>query len=80
MGDIGVLVSQVANDPLIPKKDNIFVVPSISATVWSPEDVWNTGIVGTYSSSLYGLAVERWVQCSLASAIGAQLSAPYSGT
>lgn len=53
------LVGQVANNSLIPKKNNLFVVPSISATVWTPEEVWNTGIVGTYSSSLYGLAVER---------------------
>ena len=61
MGDIGMLIGQVANNPLIPKKSNLFIVPSISATVWTPEDVWNTGIVGTYSNSLYGLAVERWV-------------------
>jgi hypothetical protein len=61
MGDIGMLVGQLANDSLIPQKNNLFVVPSISAAVWTPEDIWNTGIVGTYSSSLYGLAVERWV-------------------
>ena len=36
MGDIGMLVDQVANDSLIPKKNNLFVVPSISATVWTP--------------------------------------------
>jgi hypothetical protein len=61
MGDIGTLVSQVASDSLIIKKDNLFIVPSISASVWTPEQIWNTGIVGTYTSSLYGLAVERSV-------------------
>lgn len=59
MGDIGTLVNQVASDSLIVKKDDLFIVPSISASVWTPEQVWNTGIVGTYTSSLYGLAVER---------------------
>jgi hypothetical protein len=65
MGEIGMLVDQVANDSLILKKNNLFIVPSISATVWTPEDVWNTGLVGAYSSSLYGLAVERWVSMTL---------------
>ncbi|KAF8486953.1 hypothetical protein DFH94DRAFT_621281 [Russula ochroleuca] len=70
MGDIGMLVGQVANNSLIPKKNNLFVVPSISATVWTPEEVWNTGIVGTYSSSLYGLAVERYLSNNCAARYG----------
>jgi hypothetical protein len=61
MGDIGTLVDQVASDTHVIKKDNLFIIPSISASVWTPEQVWNTGIVGTYMSSLYGLAVERCV-------------------
>ncbi|KAN0136518.1 hypothetical protein V8E53_005565 [Lactarius tabidus] len=60
MNDVGTLVNQVASDSLIPLKDNLFIIPSISASVWTPEDVWNTGIVQTYSNSLYGLAVERY--------------------
>ena len=59
MGDIGTLVDQVAWDTLVVKKDNLFIIPSISASVWTPEQVWNTGIVRTYMSSLYGLAIER---------------------
>ena len=67
MGDIGLLVNQVAVDPVITRKNGLFIIPSISATVWTPEDVWNTGIVSTYTDSLYGLAVERYVSidCSL---------------
>ncbi|KAH8977188.1 hypothetical protein EDB86DRAFT_3007728 [Lactarius hatsudake] len=60
MGDIGTLVNQVASDSLIPVKDNLFLIPSISATVWTPEEVWNTGIVQNYTNSLFGLAVERY--------------------
>jgi hypothetical protein len=61
MGDIGLLVNQVSADPGITRKNDIFIIPSITSTVWRPEDVWNTGIVSTYASSLYGLAVERCV-------------------
>jgi hypothetical protein len=60
MGDIGLLVNQVAANPLITRKNDLFVIPSIS-TIWTPEDVWNTGIVSTYGNSLYGLGVERYV-------------------
>jgi hypothetical protein len=74
MGDIGTLVSQVASDSLIVKKDNLFIVPSISASVWTPEQIWNTGIVGTYTSSLYGLAVERFVYILLS----LRLSCPHT--
>jgi hypothetical protein len=61
MSDIGTLVDQVASDTLVVKKDNLFIIPSISAsvTVWTPEQVWNMGNVGTYMNSLYGLAIER---------------------
>lgn len=59
MNDIGTLVDQVASDSLISVKNDIFIVPSISATVWTPDEVWNTGIVQKYTNSLYGLAVER---------------------
>lgn len=61
MDDIGLLVNQVAADPLVTKKDGLFIIPSITATVWTPEDVWNTGIVSTYTNDLYALAVERFV-------------------
>lgn len=57
-GEVGTLVQQIANDPLIPQKNNLLIVPSVQAT-WTPESVWNTGIVSSYSSSIYGLAVER---------------------
>jgi hypothetical protein len=53
-------VQQIANDQSIPTKNNMLLIPSIQVT-WTPESVWNTGIVGTYSSSLYGLTVERFV-------------------
>jgi hypothetical protein len=62
MSDIGLLVSQVAAEQSIMKKNDLFVIPSISSSVWLPDDVWSTGIVGTYSSSLHALALEQCVQ------------------
>src|SRR6266702_4817501 len=57
-GEVGTLIQQIANDPLIPKKDNMLIVPSVQVT-WTPESVLNTGIVSSYSSSILSLAVER---------------------
>jgi len=78
MGDIGLLVNQVAADPMITRKNGLFIIPSISATVWTPEDVWNTGIVSTYTDSLYGLAVERYVSIYL-SPVDDKLIVPHLG-
>ncbi len=58
LGEVGTLIQQIANDPLIPKKDNMLIIPSVQTT-WTPESVWDTGIVSSYSSSILSLAVER---------------------
>ncbi|KAH9177916.1 hypothetical protein EDB89DRAFT_1292020 [Lactarius sanguifluus] len=58
-GEVGTLIQQIANDPLIPKKDNMLIVPSVQA-LWTPESIWDTGIVSSYSSSILSLAVERY--------------------
>jgi hypothetical protein len=54
-------VQQISNDSSIPNKNNLLIVPSVQI-LWTPEMVWNTGIVGSYNSSIYGLAVERFVE------------------
>ncbi|KAI6122360.1 glycoside hydrolase family 79 protein [Pisolithus croceorrhizus] len=57
-GEFGILVDAVDSDNSIPVKSNL-VVPSVSGT-WTPEDVFNTGIVNSYDSSLGYLAVEHY--------------------
>jgi len=42
------------------RKNDLLIVPSISGA-WSPESVWNTGIIPSYSNSLHALAVEQCV-------------------
>ncbi|KAI0289638.1 hypothetical protein BC826DRAFT_914159 [Russula brevipes] len=74
MSDIGLLVSQVAAEPAIMKKNDLFVIPSISSSVWLPEDVWNTGIVGTYSSSVHALALEYYPSNNCAARSGTGLA------
>ncbi|KAH7922605.1 glycoside hydrolase family 79 protein [Leucogyrophana mollusca] len=57
-GEFGVVVEAIAKDTSIPVRDNL-VAPSVSGT-WSPEMVWNTGFISSYSSSLGYLAVEHY--------------------
>ncbi|KAG2129513.1 glycoside hydrolase family 79 protein [Suillus bovinus] len=57
-GEFGTVVSAINNDGNIPVKNNL-IVPSITGQ-WTPESVWNTGLVETYSSSLGALAVEHY--------------------
>ncbi|KIJ62902.1 glycoside hydrolase family 79 protein [Hydnomerulius pinastri MD-312] len=57
-GEFGVLVNAISADTSIPVKNNL-VAPSVSGT-WSPEDVFNTGLVPAYTSSLGFLSVEHY--------------------
>lgn len=49
----------MAGDAHITNQD-LLIGPNI-ANQWTPEQVWNTGFVETYSSNLAFLAVERCV-------------------
>ncbi|KAH7884820.1 glycoside hydrolase family 79 protein [Phlebopus sp. FC_14] len=57
-GEFGVAVDAINADSSIPVKNNL-IAPSVSGT-WTPEDVFNTGLVPSYSSSLAFLAVEHY--------------------
>ncbi|THH18225.1 hypothetical protein EW146_g2708 [Bondarzewia mesenterica] len=59
-GEMAVLIDQIASDGSIPNRNNILLSPSIAEGTWSPEEVWNTGLATTFSSSLYSLSVERY--------------------
>ncbi|KAG1853924.1 glycoside hydrolase family 79 protein [Suillus subalutaceus] len=56
--DFGIVATAVNNDGSIPVKNNL-VAPSITGQ-WTPESVWDTSLVPTYSSSLGALAVEHY--------------------
>lgn len=57
-GEFGNLVQAIANDTSIPNK-GILIGPNVNTGEWTPEMVWNTGFVDSYSSSLGYLAVEQ---------------------
>jgi hypothetical protein len=58
-GEIGLLIQALQDDASsIPVRNNL-IAPSVSGT-WTPEDVWNTGFLNSYSTSLGYLAVEQY--------------------
>lgn len=66
LGEVEVVIEKMGADSLIPVKNNL-IVPSVSGT-WSPESVWNTGIVSICGESLIGLAVEHYPDNNCAAA------------
>ncbi|KAG2361075.1 glycoside hydrolase family 79 protein [Suillus spraguei] len=69
--EFGVVVDAINNDGNIPVKNNL-VAPSITGR-WTPESVWNTSLVQTYSSSLGALAVEHYPTNNCYAGIGSSV-------
>ena len=40
-------------------KQNLLIGPSVNTGPWTPEMVWDTGFVSTYSANLAYLSVEQ---------------------
>jgi hypothetical protein len=57
-GDFAILVNAVNADANIPIKNNL-IAPSVSGT-WTPEEVWDTNFIPTYTGNLGALAVEHY--------------------
>ena len=60
--EFGVVMTAINNDANIPIKNNT-IGPSISASQWSAEDVFNTGYIQAYTNNLGMIAVEKCVNC-----------------
>ncbi|KDR78254.1 hypothetical protein GALMADRAFT_266767 [Galerina marginata CBS 339.88] len=58
-GEFGTMVSAMANDINLPNK-GLLIGPSVSSAAWSPEMVWDTGFVDSYSAQLAFLSVEHY--------------------
>ena len=56
--DVGNLIKAMEADSGIPNK-NMLICPSVATGPWTPEQVWDTGFMNTYSDYLYALAVEQ---------------------
>lgn len=55
--DFGLMVKALADDPRVANRSNL-IGPNL-AGIWTPEQVWDTGFVQTYTTSLSALAVEQ---------------------
>ncbi|KAF9484215.1 glycoside hydrolase family 79 protein [Pholiota conissans] len=58
-GEFGDLVQAIKNDGNIPNQ-NLLIGPNVNSGDWTPEMVWNTGFVDSYSTNLAYLAVEHY--------------------
>jgi hypothetical protein len=52
------MVQAINNDVKIPAKNKL-IGPSIATGSWTPEMVWDTGFISSYTNSLAALAVEQ---------------------
>ena len=57
-GEFGVMIQAIRNDTNIPVKNNL-IGPSVATGAWTPEMVWDTGFIPTYTNSLLALSVEQ---------------------
>jgi hypothetical protein len=55
------MIAALQADPKINSKGNLDLIgPSISGQ-WTPEMVWDTGFISSYTANIYALAVEQYV-------------------
>ncbi|KAE9392594.1 hypothetical protein BT96DRAFT_864152 [Gymnopus androsaceus JB14] len=58
-GEIGSLISDMGQNSDLSVAQTLLLTPSVSGT-WTPEDVWNTGLVETYNANIAWLSVEHY--------------------
>jgi hypothetical protein len=60
--EFGIVVQGMDNDTNIEiRPPNNLIAPSVATGSWTPEMVWDTGFIPTYSANLGALAVEQYV-------------------
>ena len=57
-GEFGVVVQAMQSDDSIPLRNNL-IGPSVATGSWTPEMVWDTGFITSYTNSLSALSVEQ---------------------
>ncbi|KAJ6529066.1 glycoside hydrolase family 79 protein [Mycena vulgaris] len=79
-GEFSDLLKQLAASGLDPngRAKTLLLGPSIADAGWTPEDVWNTNFVDTYSANLAFLSVEKYPtdNCAAAFNTGAPIVDP----
>jgi hypothetical protein len=59
-GEFGVVVAALGSDSNV-RNQNLLIGPNVATGAWTPEMVWDTGFVQSYSPQLAYLAVEQCV-------------------
>ncbi|KAF8882861.1 glycoside hydrolase family 79 protein [Infundibulicybe gibba] len=59
VAELQTLVQQISSDANVPNQ-GLLIAPNVATGPWTPEMVWDTGMVDTFSSNLAFLAVEHY--------------------
>ncbi|KAF5386537.1 hypothetical protein D9757_005918 [Collybiopsis confluens] len=59
VGEVASLINDMSQTPDLSVAKNLLLIPSVSGT-WTPEQVWDTGIVDALSSNIAWLSVEHY--------------------
>ncbi|PBK86027.1 hypothetical protein ARMGADRAFT_541303 [Armillaria gallica] len=75
VSEVGELIYAMSNDANIKTLNNL-IGPSVATGDWTPEMVWDTGFVDTYSDNLAYLSVEHYPSDNCAAQYGAEYGDP----
>ncbi|KAJ4489869.1 glycoside hydrolase family 79 protein [Lentinula aciculospora] len=59
VGELGSLIDDMSQYSNLSVAQNLLLIPSVSGT-WTPENVWDTGVMDTYSSNIAWMSVEHY--------------------
>ncbi|KAJ4474775.1 glycoside hydrolase family 79 protein [Lentinula lateritia] len=59
VGELGSLIDDMSQYSNLSIAQNLLLIPSVSGT-WTPEEVWDTGVMDTYSSNIAWMSVEHY--------------------
>ncbi|KAJ3810183.1 glycoside hydrolase family 79 protein [Lentinula aff. lateritia] len=59
VGELGSLIDDMSQYSNLSIAQNLLLIPSVSGT-WTPEEVWDTGVMDTYGSNIAWMSVEHY--------------------
>ncbi|KAJ3727373.1 hypothetical protein DFJ43DRAFT_1001722 [Lentinula guzmanii] len=59
VGELGSLIDDMSQYSDLSVAQNLLLIPSVSGT-WTPENVWDTGVMDTYGSNIAWMSVEHY--------------------
>ncbi|KAJ3738550.1 glycoside hydrolase family 79 protein [Lentinula detonsa] len=59
VGELGSVIDDMSQYSDLSVAQNLLLIPSVSGT-WTPEDVWDTGVIDTYGSNIAWMSVEHY--------------------